>query len=262
MKNNKAFTLSEILITLTIIGVIAAITIPTLMQKYTEHANVQKLKKTYNTLSNAFAQAIAENGTIDTWTSADNYNDRASVIIPIITSYIKAAKTCPSFDAKYLCFAQTYKKRSGVNANPVAWGARTSDSIVLSDGTVIKIVIGSGDGYPSQWCKMNIKDASRSSTNNYIQYCGVIDVDLNGSAGPNTDGVDFFVFKIFQDGILPSGRQSDVTWVEDFKLQCLPSTNNNASYGSCTAWAIMNGNMDYLRCNSLSWDGKKKCSGK
>ena len=27
----------------------------------------------------------------------------------------------------------------------------------------------------------------------------------------------------------------------------------------CTAWVIYNENMDYLRCDDLSWDGKHEC---
>ena len=42
-----AFTLAEVLITLGIIGVVAAMTIPTLMQKYYEKQTVAKLKETY-----------------------------------------------------------------------------------------------------------------------------------------------------------------------------------------------------------------------
>ena len=38
-----AFTLAEVLITLTIIGVIAALTIPTLMQKWSDHADVTRV---------------------------------------------------------------------------------------------------------------------------------------------------------------------------------------------------------------------------
>ena len=48
-----AFTLAEVLITLTIIGVIAAITIPNLMQKYKNRVTVTKVQKAYNILSRA-----------------------------------------------------------------------------------------------------------------------------------------------------------------------------------------------------------------
>ena len=50
MKKCFAFTLAEVLITLTIIGVIAAITIPNLMQKWQNQAAVSKMSKGYNML--------------------------------------------------------------------------------------------------------------------------------------------------------------------------------------------------------------------
>ncbi len=50
----KAFTLAEVLITLTIIGVIAAMTIPTLASKYQKHVYVVGLKKAYAELAQAF----------------------------------------------------------------------------------------------------------------------------------------------------------------------------------------------------------------
>ena len=66
-KTKKAFTLAEVLITLTIIGVIAALTIPNLMQKWQDHADVQKVKQAYSILNNAFKLCVQENGTMDNW---------------------------------------------------------------------------------------------------------------------------------------------------------------------------------------------------
>ncbi|MBR6163646.1 type II secretion system protein [bacterium] len=59
----SAFTLAEVLITLVIIGVIAAITVPTLMNKTNNQEYVSKLKKAYSTLSQATNLIIAEEGT-------------------------------------------------------------------------------------------------------------------------------------------------------------------------------------------------------
>ena len=53
-KTKLAFTLVEVLITLGIIGIVAAMTIPTLMQKYYERQTVAKLLET----SSIIAQAI------------------------------------------------------------------------------------------------------------------------------------------------------------------------------------------------------------
>ena len=58
-KRRTAFTLAEVLITLTIIGVIAALTIPNLMQKWHDHADVQKVKEAYSILNNAIKQVAS-----------------------------------------------------------------------------------------------------------------------------------------------------------------------------------------------------------
>lgn len=50
-EHKKAFTLAEVLITLGIIGVVAAITIPGLITKYQKLATVVKLKKVYSQLN-------------------------------------------------------------------------------------------------------------------------------------------------------------------------------------------------------------------
>ena len=51
-----AFTLAEVLITLGIIGVVAAITLPTLIQNHQKQTYVTALKKAYSNLQNAYAQ--------------------------------------------------------------------------------------------------------------------------------------------------------------------------------------------------------------
>ena len=53
MKNKLAFTLAEVLVTLGIIGVVSAMTVPTLMQNYQRQSYVTQLHKTYNEISQA-----------------------------------------------------------------------------------------------------------------------------------------------------------------------------------------------------------------
>ena len=57
-----AFTLAEVLITLGIIGVVAAMTIPTLMANVKAHQYSAKFKKTISTLSNAAKMSQAQYG--------------------------------------------------------------------------------------------------------------------------------------------------------------------------------------------------------
>ena len=65
-KKKAAFTLAEVLITLGIIGIVAAMTIPTLISNYQEKQTVSKLQKVYATLKNALEMAKVDNGDYDT----------------------------------------------------------------------------------------------------------------------------------------------------------------------------------------------------
>lgn len=68
VKNRKlGFTLAEVLITLGIIGVVAALTLPNLIAKYQRTVTVNKVKKFYTVMSAATNIAIAENGPMDSW---------------------------------------------------------------------------------------------------------------------------------------------------------------------------------------------------
>lgn len=69
----KAFTLAEVLITLGIIGVVAALTIPALMQSTNSRDVVAKVKKANNTIANAINLGAAHEGlTSDTYYKGDD----------------------------------------------------------------------------------------------------------------------------------------------------------------------------------------------
>ncbi len=57
-----AFTLAEVLITLGIIGVVVALTIPTLMSDYRKHVVETRLEKFYSVMNQAIAQSEIDNG--------------------------------------------------------------------------------------------------------------------------------------------------------------------------------------------------------
>lgn len=60
-KSKFGFTLAEVLITLGIIGIVAAITIPGLITKYRRSVVETKLKKFYSTMNQAIRHSIADN---------------------------------------------------------------------------------------------------------------------------------------------------------------------------------------------------------
>lgn len=68
----KAFTLAEVLITLAIIGVVAALTIPNLVQSYKKKVVETKLLKFYVNMQNAVKLSEIENGDKKNWTIQNN----------------------------------------------------------------------------------------------------------------------------------------------------------------------------------------------
>lgn len=67
LKKMTAFTLAEVLITLGIIGVIAALTIPALIQNYRNQVVESRLKKFYTVFNQAILRSVADNGETINW---------------------------------------------------------------------------------------------------------------------------------------------------------------------------------------------------
>ena len=91
-KKSLAFTLAEVLITLTIIGVIAAITIPTLMQNYKKHEVEVKVKEAYSIISNAIKMAEAEHGKIADLMPSDMSTATTDWVDNYFKPYLKVEK--------------------------------------------------------------------------------------------------------------------------------------------------------------------------
>ncbi len=67
LRKRAAFTLAEVLITLAVIGIVAAMTIPTVMNKYNQILAETRLKLFYSTMNNAIALSEIDNGYKTTW---------------------------------------------------------------------------------------------------------------------------------------------------------------------------------------------------
>src|SRR5574344_319946 len=95
-----AFTLAEVLITLGIIGVVAALTLPSLIQNYREKETVTRVKAAYSILGQAFQRAITEDGTPDNWGMSGMYDETTHEILANkIIPYMKVTDNCIGMDA-------------------------------------------------------------------------------------------------------------------------------------------------------------------
>lgn len=232
-----AFTLAEVLIVIGIIGIVAEMTIPTLISNVNEQVTVVSLKKVYSVLTSAYELAEQENGTPETWTQNP---------MVVLKPYLKTIKDCS--DNSPGCFAPgvVFKLLSGVN-DPYKDGTYDisgQPSLTLADGTNLMYEVENPSGCVSQ---VGNTPALQSE-------CGQIYVDVNGNKGPNQWGKDAFILYLTRFGIVPFGTSEET--FHSFASMCQDTSKEGYS---CSGWIIYNGNMDYLKCNDLAWGGKTKC---
>ncbi len=88
INNCKAFTLPEVLITLGIIGVVAALTMPSLVANYQKKATAIKVKKFYTNFNQAIKLSEIENGDFKYWT----YNNSNELYDNYLAKYLKVVQ--------------------------------------------------------------------------------------------------------------------------------------------------------------------------
>ena len=85
------FTLAEVLITLGIIGVVAAMTIPTLMSVFAKQRTETQLKAFYSRINQTIKMSIADNGDPDGWIDKKgySYDEQVEFLKQYIFPYMK-----------------------------------------------------------------------------------------------------------------------------------------------------------------------------
>lgn len=183
------FTLAEVLITLGIIGVVAAMTIPNLMTKNQQRETVTKLERAISVFNQAYKMSFDELGDVTP-------NEALALGAP---EYVKKY-WAPFIKINSIC--TTYDQCGYDNINPMTTpnGTNTNSNIISGNA---RIGITTMDGftyviYTAWWDTVDntgfTKPASR------------VLVDLNGSAKPNRWGRDVFALERVEDkGVFPAG---------------------------------------------------------
>lgn len=235
--HRAAFTLAEVLITLGIIGVVAAITIPVIVQKYNEKVTVNRVKKVYSVLSQAFKMAVEENGTPDNWGLLSAHNDSLSKLVP----YLHIYKQCMSRDNNCFPIVQISSLDGSGNWNYDDFYNTLTGGFILNDGTfVVTYYIHSTDCSQEYGTSTILKNG-----------CGTVSTDINGEKGPNRIGKDIFWFYLTKDGIFPIGSKEDTR--HPMSEYCNINEKQGENGIGCTAWVLFKENMDYLYRSDLQW---------
>ena len=171
----KAFTLAEVLITLTIIGVVAMMTIPTLNNHVGDADKVAKVKKVQMVLDDMVVKSELVNGPMDTWpVGAAVGNIKTDFWPKYMEPFFTSSKLCSNmYDCGY------DNKFDAKKWQDASWSLITASSRVLfqlMDGTVI-------------FWPLNTTDANGNPA-----YVNKIYVDINGPNNPNVYCKDVFIF--------------------------------------------------------------------
>lgn len=233
----NAFTLAEVLITLGIIGIISAITLPTLINKTQSKELESQYKKVYSEL-NQIAQLFKN----DYGISVSEYTQTlggsgGKKIVPILLKYYKGSKLID--DTSYSSTDQDGNKKNiryniyTMNGTKLSLGPCDDVGFYSESGGRIYSFVGdtvfTGDDGP------------------------VVCVDINGMKRPNKYGYDLHIFYFTTDGfILPMGQphkdnpistavgdRNSANFFVTGKDYC-KSTSNVKNQAACAYYAIQN----------------------
>ena len=223
-----AFTLAEVLITLGIIGVVAAMTIPSLIQSYKEKATVTAVKQSYSIFAQALKMVTIDNPDLSALTDSNlSAKENSQIMFKEISKHIKKVKSC---DVDKKCMGNTYY----LNLN---------NEKVSNWDTYNNLVTGVLANGTSFWILSLPASISGEET-----YAGQIGIDINGNKRPNKFGVDFFWFTFNKNGELFAGRGEGTGGIYG-NCELSPSNSNWSNGYGCSEWIITHGNMDYLKRN-------------
>lgn len=174
-----AFTLAEVLITLGVIAVVCALTIPSLVANHREKTTVTRVKQAYRVLSEAYELAvIKDDRTPKFWGMSEMYDVNSHIAFANrLKPYLKLSKDCVGMsysDVRKNCYADYIIAIPSHYAN-----------VVLNNGTVVSF---------RTWFK-----GCNKNYGNIKNACGQISVDVNGNKKPNLGGEDRFLFYFTDD---------------------------------------------------------------
>ena len=215
LKCKLAFTLAETLITLGIIGVVATLTLPTLISQYQDKVLANKTRKVYSEFQNGLMLASQANDTSGDFSSVFPKNGSQVSVVNNLSKYFNGAKVCTSSSQKecqQFYYNVAYGTKESDNAGNVVKSATLySQKIILADGAIISVSSNQtgceNTRYTGTYTNaagqvIYNEDGTPKTYDYYSNICANIQLDVNGVQGPNQFGRDVYHLYAYQYKIM------------------------------------------------------------
>ncbi len=214
-----AFTLAEVLITLGIIGIVAAMTMPSLIANYRKKQFQSGLSKGYSVLLQALDMYKQDNG--EPLTKSDCAWNQ-STFVNYLKPYLNILVDCGDTYNNTSCLQNGYYRDDGKYTYKT-YSGKTATEDFFDDGQLIL-----NDG------SMLMFENTNSTAYNGVVY---VTIDINGYLKlPNKWGEDTFTFQLMDDGkLLPMG--ADGTDYDE-EIYCSKNGSDNKNGIACTNKAL------------------------
>lgn len=218
-KKKLAFTLAEALITLGIIGIVAAMTIPALINKKQKAEIETQLKENYSIIQQSLKMAENDDIAIDSYL-AENIESVKSWFYTNLAPYMKYSHVCFNAEGCWQSMGPTKTLAGSV--------ARYNQTNIGVGYNIVTIKLNNGanvsfDSYGTNDIKTLL---GRNCT--YEDKALGIFIDVNGDRKPNIIGKDIYVAVWTDKGLLPAGIDETEATVDS---NCSATANTvNAGY--------------------------------
>lgn len=205
-RTSFAFTLAEVLITLTIIGVVAAITIPILINSYQKTQYITGMKKFYAEFNQILHKVSADYGCTNDLACTGLFASTTDIqaLGEAFVQYFKISHNC-DISTNQKCWSPSTNNNYDGTGGVTAFNTyNTRYKFVTADGMSIALMNYNYNNCTNSW--------STGKLGYMAQTCGNIIVDVNGLQGPNKFGRDVFQFWITNGrgaSIYPAGGMDD-----------------------------------------------------
>ena len=183
LNKKKAFTLTELLLALVIVGAIAALTIPTVVNDMNKKTSITQLKKAVSIIELVILNEMMQS---DTALTHRDITDTKFAYPTTIFKEFDTTKICDSEQIKECWYTDKYRALNVVETTASHWTPGTVFA-KLKNGTALSYEVIEDENYPN--------------------IVGAFYIDINGDQGPNIIGRDAFGLYLTRKGQLKGYKE-------------------------------------------------------